>query len=84
MPRVGFEPKIPVCERAKTVHVLDGTITVIGIPATVPRLSSIIRGWYNSPISGRRVRCTGVSSHPKENKKKNTYKSGREISEFPS
>jgi hypothetical protein len=29
MPRVGFEPKIPVFERAKTVHVLDSAATVI-------------------------------------------------------
>jgi hypothetical protein len=30
MPRVGFQPTIPVCERAKTVHALDRTVTVIG------------------------------------------------------
>jgi hypothetical protein len=30
MPRVGFEPKIPVFERAKTVHALDRAATVIG------------------------------------------------------
>jgi hypothetical protein len=30
MPRVGFEPTIPVFERAKTVHALDGAATVIG------------------------------------------------------
>jgi hypothetical protein len=30
MPRVGFEPTIPVFERAKTVHALDGATTVIG------------------------------------------------------
>jgi hypothetical protein len=29
MPRVGFEPTIPVFERAKTVHALDGAATVI-------------------------------------------------------
>jgi hypothetical protein len=29
MPRVGFEPKIPVFERAKTVHPLDLAATVI-------------------------------------------------------
>jgi hypothetical protein len=29
MPRVGFEPTIPVFERAKRVHVLDGAATVI-------------------------------------------------------
>jgi hypothetical protein len=28
---VGFEPTIPVCERAKTVHVLDRSATVTGL-----------------------------------------------------
>jgi hypothetical protein len=31
MPRVGFEPTIPVFERAKTVHASDRATTVIGI-----------------------------------------------------
>jgi hypothetical protein len=30
MPRVGFEPMIPVFERARTVHALDGAATLIG------------------------------------------------------
>jgi hypothetical protein len=30
MPLVGFEPTIPVLERAKTVHALDNADTVIG------------------------------------------------------
>jgi hypothetical protein len=30
MPRVGFEPPIPVFERAKTVHALDRMVIVIG------------------------------------------------------
>jgi hypothetical protein len=30
MPRVGFEPTIPVFERAKMIHALDSTATVIG------------------------------------------------------
>jgi hypothetical protein len=30
MPRVGFEPMIPVFERSKTVHALDRAATVIG------------------------------------------------------
>jgi hypothetical protein len=30
MPRVGFEPTIPVFEQAKTVHALDRATTVIG------------------------------------------------------
>jgi hypothetical protein len=30
MPQVGFEPMIPVFERAKTVHALDRAATVIG------------------------------------------------------
>jgi hypothetical protein len=31
MPQVGFEPMIPVFERAKTVHALDRAATVIGL-----------------------------------------------------
>jgi hypothetical protein len=30
---VGFEPAIPVLERAKTVHALDRAVTVIGSPS---------------------------------------------------
>jgi hypothetical protein len=30
MPQVGFEPTIPVFERAMIVHVLDSAATVIG------------------------------------------------------
>jgi hypothetical protein len=30
MPRVGFEPKTPIFERAKTVHALNWAVTVIG------------------------------------------------------
>jgi hypothetical protein len=30
MPQVVFEPTIPAFERAKTIHALDGTATVIG------------------------------------------------------
>jgi hypothetical protein len=30
MPWVGFEPKIPMLERAKTVHALDRATTVMG------------------------------------------------------
>jgi hypothetical protein len=33
MPRVEFEPMIPVFERAKTVHALDRAATVIGTTA---------------------------------------------------
>jgi hypothetical protein len=35
MPRVRFEPTIPVFERAKTVHALDRAATVIGCLYTV-------------------------------------------------
>jgi hypothetical protein len=30
MPRLGFEPTIPVFERAKAVHALDRAATMIG------------------------------------------------------
>jgi hypothetical protein len=32
-----FEPTIPVFERAKTVHALDGAATVIGVRAYIGR-----------------------------------------------
>jgi hypothetical protein len=35
MPQAGFEPTIPVLERAKTVHALDGAATVIGRPSII-------------------------------------------------
>jgi hypothetical protein len=31
MPQMGFEPTIPVFEKAKTVPALDGAATVIGV-----------------------------------------------------
>jgi hypothetical protein len=37
------------------------------IPPTAPHSSSIIQGWYNRPISGRRTKWT--QSHPKLKKK---------------
>jgi hypothetical protein len=36
MPPVGFEPTISVLERAKAVHVLDRSATVIGITLIIP------------------------------------------------
>jgi hypothetical protein len=33
MPQAGFEPTIPAFKRAKPVHALDGTATVIGTAA---------------------------------------------------
>jgi hypothetical protein len=39
MPRVEFEPTIPVFERAKTVHALDCAATVIG---------SLVPFWINN------------------------------------
>jgi hypothetical protein len=31
MRRVGFEPTVPVFERAKTIHALDRAVTLIGV-----------------------------------------------------
>jgi hypothetical protein len=43
MPRVGFEPTIPAFERAKTVHALDSTATVIGSNSRqVIRISNLL------------------------------------------
>jgi hypothetical protein len=38
MPRVGFEPTIPVLERAKTVRAFDRAATVIGKMKKCPNL----------------------------------------------
>jgi hypothetical protein len=46
MPRVGFEPTIPVFERTKTVHTLDRATTVIGKP--VAQLAKIIRYFHET------------------------------------
>jgi hypothetical protein len=40
------------------------------IPPTVPHSSSIIRGWYNRPVSGRCTKWTQVSPHPRKLNKK--------------
>jgi hypothetical protein len=46
MPQVGFEPTIPVFERAKTVHVLDRAATVIGGSGCVdPRFIDLGTSW---------------------------------------
>jgi hypothetical protein len=41
MPRVGFVPMAPVCERAKTVHASDRAATVIGITTITNTTSTI-------------------------------------------
>jgi hypothetical protein len=38
MPQMGFEPTIPVFERAKTVDVLDRAATVIVVTKCVPKI----------------------------------------------
>jgi hypothetical protein len=35
MPRVGFEPNIPVLGRAKAIHALDRAATVTGLESIV-------------------------------------------------
>jgi hypothetical protein len=49
MSQVGFEPTIPVFERAKTVHALDRAATVIGYysysQAYVSHQASFCSGW---------------------------------------
>jgi hypothetical protein len=37
------------------------------IPPTVPHSSSIARGWYNRPVSGRRTKWTHSLAPPQEN-----------------
>jgi hypothetical protein len=42
MPWMGFEPTIPVFERAKTVHALDRVATVIGLLLGVPHVPVVV------------------------------------------
>jgi hypothetical protein len=49
---------------ADFLQVLRFPLPII-IPPTAPHSSSIIRGWYNRPVSGRRTKWI-VSPHPKE------------------
>jgi hypothetical protein len=46
---------------ADFLRILRSPLTVL-IPPTAPYSSSIIRGWYNTPVSGRRTKWT--QSHP--------------------
>jgi hypothetical protein len=52
MPLVGFEPKIAVFERAKTVHGLDGAATAIGMirPRRMKFAGYIARGMVERRI----------------------------------
>jgi hypothetical protein len=43
------------------------------IPPNSPHLSSIIRGWYNRPNSGRHTKWTQSHPHPKKLKKKKNW-----------
>jgi hypothetical protein len=49
MPRVGFEPTIPVFERAKTVHAIDRRATAIGlIQYYAPKLFAGVRATFSN------------------------------------
>jgi hypothetical protein len=53
MPRVGFEPMIPVFERTKTVHALDRAATVIGYYSTTVLIISfhtLVHCYYPVPF----------------------------------
>jgi hypothetical protein len=45
MPQVGFEPRIPVFERAKTVNALGGAATVIGWSGPSGRCEEVNISW---------------------------------------
>jgi hypothetical protein len=52
MPWVGFEPMIQVFERAKTVHALDRTATVIGqVATTFLKIITVLLLLYFSELS---------------------------------
>jgi hypothetical protein len=49
---------------ADFLRVLEFPLSVV-VPPTTPHSLSIIRGWYNRPVSGRRTKWT-VSPRPEE------------------
>jgi hypothetical protein len=51
MPQVGFEPTIPVFERAKTVHALERAATVIGICSTYMPYICIMQTMKSDPYA---------------------------------
>jgi hypothetical protein len=53
IPQLGFEPTIPVFERAKTVHALDGAAIVIGLSnSDVPKMHiNHIALYYNMSLN---------------------------------
>jgi hypothetical protein len=55
MPRVGFEPTIPVFERSKTVHVSDHAATVIG-----PSPKLLCWMWHVPAISWKQYYARGI------------------------
>jgi hypothetical protein len=51
MPRVGFEPTIPVFERVKTVHALDRAATLFGVLNNIAPLRELIDAIFNLHIA---------------------------------
>jgi hypothetical protein len=47
------------------------------IPPTAPHLSSIIRGWYNRPVSGRRTKWTQSHPTPRDLKKTSCFRKSK-------
>jgi hypothetical protein len=70
-----FEPRLcGICggqsgTGAGFLRVLRFLLSIV-IPPTASHSSSIIRGWYNRPVSGRYTKRTQVSCHAKKLKKK--------------
>jgi hypothetical protein len=72
--RLGFEPRSGrICggqsgTGAGFLRVLRIPLPIL-IPPTAPHSSSIVRGWYNRPVSGRRTKWTQSHPTPKKLKK---------------
>jgi hypothetical protein len=68
MPRLGFEPTIPVFERAKRVHALDRAATVIGNETSTWHKYKIIVCWNTTRILvSRHVTKTSKNTRAKSN-----------------
>jgi hypothetical protein len=59
MPQVGFEPTIPVFERAKTIHAIDRPATVIGGVPQIPHANAAMV----LEVRPQSYPCTSVRVH---------------------
>jgi hypothetical protein len=67
MPTVGFEPTIPMFERAETVHALDRAATVIGASSDIEASNSLSSRQISAQVSVQKCGIPLISLSPPEN-----------------